>query len=125
MRSGGFVLIRRCLYAGGLTLAALMLSACGSSAPPGAGAGGCAPGTASGMLCPARGVACGYQAPNGYTTCTCNKDGKWHCDTAKCPGNPPHTGSNCSAGQQGMVCNYPSEGCQCVVVPGGYQWSCH
>ncbi len=123
MRPGGLALIRGCLCAGCLALAALVIPACGSSPPP-PGAGGCAPGTADGVVCGAVGAACGYQAPKGYTTCTCNKDGKWHCDAAKCPGKAPHPGSNCPASLQGLVCNYPGVGCQCVAVPGGYQWAC-
>lgn len=120
MSSGGLGLIRGFLCAGCVTLAALVIPACSSSPPPGGGYGSCAPGIADGVHCAAVGAACGY----GYTTCKCNKDGKWHCDTAKCPGKAPHPGSDCPASLAGLVCNYPGTGCQCVATPGGYQWGC-
>lgn len=124
MRSGGFTLSAKCVRAGFLMLAALMVSACGSSSPAGGAPGGCAPGTADGVRCPAVGAACGYQAPNGYTSCTCNRDGKWHCDTANCPGGAPPPGSDCPASLVGMICPYPGVSCQCLAGPAGYQWAC-
>jgi len=112
------MLILGSLRAACWTLAALMVSACSSPPPPGAGS--CAAGTANGVACAGVGAVCG----DGYTSCTCNKDGKWHCDAAKCPGKAPHPGADCPASRQGLYCTYPGAGCQCVAAPGGYQWAC-